>query len=68
MKKKFEMICGCHVTDRIVFCSGHSKANEMAGTLNMIRGYYLKTMGADAEKSPFVQRIDQLLPRGGSNG
>lgn len=67
-KKRYEMICGCHVADTgrgtgIVFCAGHSKVNEMAGTLNMIRGYYLETMGDDAERSPFVQKIDRLLPR-----
>ena len=68
MKKQYEMICGCHVAKTgngkgIVFCAGHSKVNEMAGTLNMIRGYFLESMGAEGEQSPFVQMIDKLIPR-----
>ncbi len=63
MAKKIEMLCGCHV-DRgvIVFCRWHGKVQEMAAELNFIRGYFLQP-NCGGEESPFVKRIDKLIPR-----
>lgn len=60
--KKFEMVCGCYVSkDGIQFCAGHAMVNALASELNFVRGYFLQHAGGD--ESPFVQRIDKLLPR-----
>lgn len=54
--------CGCHVdSGQIVFCQCHANAQKMAGVLDMIRRYYLETLGI--EGNPFVQKIDKLIPR-----
>ena len=59
--KQFEMLCGCHVADRqIVFCRFHGKVQQMATLLHLLRGYFLEKTG---EQSPFVQKIDELVPR-----
>jgi hypothetical protein len=58
-KKKFETLCGCHVTkDGIQFCRFHGNTQTMASELDFIRGYFLKHAGG--EESPFVQRIDAI--------
>ena len=61
-KKENEMLCGCHtVRDRgIIFCQSHSAVTKMMAVLNMLRSYFIDTTG---EASPFVQKIDELLPR-----
>lgn len=64
MKKKYETICGCYVTnDGIQFCSFHCQTAAYVNELNFVRGYFLEHGGGD--ESPFVQRIDELLPRAG---
>lgn len=64
MKKKYEMLCGCYVGGApagIVFCAYHSKVRAFANELNFLRGYFLEHAGG--EESPFVKRIDALIPR-----
>jgi hypothetical protein len=61
MKKKFEMICGCHVEGQnLIHCNFHASAPTMAAVLRMLRQYFLDTTG---EESPFVKKIDEILPR-----
>jgi hypothetical protein len=63
-KKRIENLCGCHVeNDRIVYCQWHGKVQQMANVLNMLRSYFIKTMGDKAEQSPFIKKIDELIPR-----
>lgn len=60
-KKQFELLCGCHVANRqIIFCRYHGQVQQMATLLDQLRGYFLQTTG---EQSPFVRKIDDLLPR-----
>ncbi len=60
-RRQFETLCGCHVADRqIVYCRYHGKVQAMATLLDLLRRYFLEKTG---EQSPFVQKIDDLLPR-----
>lgn len=63
VKKKYEMLCGCHVTtkDGIQFCKFHGNMTAFVNELHFIRGYFLEHAGV--EESPFVKRIDALIPR-----
>jgi hypothetical protein len=38
----------------------HGKVGRMAALLDVFRSYFLETTGED---SPFVKRVDALLPR-----
>ena len=54
--------CGCHTDGgRIVFCQWHAKVQQLASMLNAVRKYFLEHGGG--EESPFVKRIDELIPR-----
>jgi hypothetical protein len=62
-KKSCEMLCGCHVASKqIVFCRHHASAGKYAALLGAVRNYFLKYTEA-GEESPFVKRIDELIPR-----
>jgi hypothetical protein len=54
--------CGCHILHKqlIVHCQFHQKASRMMGLLDALRRYFLDTTGED---SPFVKKIDELVPR-----
>ena len=60
-RKQCELPCGCHVANRqIVFCRFHGKVQQMATLLDLLRRYFFDATG---EQSPFVQKIDELIPR-----
>jgi hypothetical protein len=60
-KKQYETICGCHVAGgKIVFCESHAKVGRFAALLDNVRTYFLASTG---EESPYVKKIDALIPR-----
>jgi hypothetical protein len=54
--------CGCHILHRqlIVHCPYHQKTGAFVALLRVLRNYFIDTTG---EESPFVQKIDEVLPR-----
>jgi hypothetical protein len=44
----------------IVHCPYHQKTGAFMALLRVLRNYFIDTTG---EESPFVQKIDEVLPR-----